>query len=303
MKSYYDILGVSKTATEEEIKKAFKKKAMEYHPDRNKNDPKAEEKFKDVNEAYAVLKDKDKRKQYDTFGAEGFRKRYSQEDIFSGFDVNDILRNFGFGGGRSPSGFDDIFGGPAGFSSPFENIFGGGRPRGPRKGQDMMSEITVTFEEAARGTEKKFTIDRGGRNENTSVKVPPGISEGKKLRLAGKGFPGSQGGPPGDLYFKVHVLPHPTFQREGNDIVVEHSVNLTDALLGTIIHVPTLEGEKQVKVPAGTQSHTKLRLRGLGIHSRGGDRGDQFVKIIVTLPKSLTPEQTKLIESLKENGL
>jgi curved DNA-binding protein len=289
MKSYYDILGVSKGASDNDIKKAFKKKAMQYHPDHNKNDPKAEEKFKDVNEAYAVLKDKDKRKQYDQFGAEGFKKRYTQEDIFQGFDINDIFQGFGFGGGRPPAGFEDFF--------------GGGRSRRPRKGQDMMSEITVTFEEAARGTEKKFTIDRGGRNEDTSVKVPAGISEGKKLRLAGKGFPGSHGGPSGDLYFKVHVLPHPIFKREGNDIVVEHTVNLTDALLGTIIQVPTLEGEKQVKVPAGTQPMTRLRLRGLGMHSRGGDRGDQYVKIIVGYPKSLTPEQAELIESLKEQGL
>ena len=290
MKSYYDILGVPKSAPEDEIKKAFKKKAMQFHPDRNENDPKAEEKFKDVNEAYAVLKDKDKRKQYDQFGAEGFKKRYTQEDIFQGFDINEIFRGFGFGGGgRPPSGF--------------EEFFGGRTRRGPRKGQDMMSDLTVTFEEAARGTEKQFTIDRGGRNEDTTVKVPQGISEGKKLRLAGKGFPGSNGGPPGDLYFKVHVLPHPIFKREGNDIVVEHTVNLTDALLGTLIQVPTLEGEKQVKVPTGTQPLTKLRLRGLGIHSRGGDRGDQFVKINVTIPKSLTPEQVKLIESLKEQGL
>lgn len=290
MKSYYDTLGISKGASEDEIKKAFKKKAMQYHPDRNKNDPKAEEKFKDINEAYAVLKDKDKRKQYDQFGAEGFKKRYTEEDIFQGFDINEIFQGFGFGGGgRAPSGF--------------EEFFGGGRSRRPRKGQDMMSELTVTFEEAAYGTEKKFTIDRGGRNEDTSVKVPPGISEGKKLRLSGKGFPGSQGGPSGDLYFKVHVLPHPIFKREGNDIVVEHTVSLTDALLGTIIKVPTLEGEKQVKIPAGTQPLTKLRLRGLGMHRRGGDRGDQFVKIIVNLPKSLTPEQKKLIKSLKEEGL
>lgn len=286
MKNYYDILGVSKGASDNEIKKAFKKKAMEFHPDHNENNPKAEEKFKDVNEAYAVLKDKDKRKQYDTFGAEGFNKRYTQEDIFQGFDINEVLHGFGFGGRGAPSGFDEFF--------------GGGRSRRPRKGQDMMSEITVTFEEAARGTEKNFTIDRGGRNEDTSVKVPPGISEGKKLRLAGKGFPGSNGGPSGDLYFKVRVLPHPIYKREGNDIVVEHEVNLTDALLGTTIQVPTLEGPKQVKVPSGTQPLTKLRLRGIGIHSRGGDRGDQYVRILVDLPKTLTPEQTKLIETLEE---
>lgn len=302
MKSYYDILGVPKSAAEDDIKKAFKKKAMKYHPDRNENDPKAEEKFKDVNEAYAVLKDKEKRKQYDMFGAEGFRKRYSREDIFSGFDINDVLRGFGFGGGGPPPGFDDRFGESPGFSGAFENIFGA-RARGPRKGQDMVSELTISFEEAARGTEKNFTIDRGGRMEDTRVKVPSGISEGKKLRLAGKGYPGTQGGPPGDLYFKVHVQPHPIFKREGNDVVIEHPMKLTDALLGATILVPTLEGEKQVKVPAGTQPLTKLRLRGLGIHSRGGGRGDQFVKIIVTYPKTLTPEQAELIESLKKQGL
>ena len=291
MKSYYDILGVSKGASNNEIKKAFKKKALQFHPDHNKNDPKAEEKFKDVNEAYAVLKDKKKRRQYDQVGAEGFKKRYTQEDIFQGFDMNEVFRGFGFGGGggRPPSGFEDMF---------------GGRSRRPQKGQDMLSEITVTFEEAARGTEKNFTIDRGGRHEDTNVKVPPGISEGKKLRLAGKGFPGSHGGPPGNLYFKVHVLPHPIYKREGNDIVVEHTVSLTDALLGAVIKVPTLEGEKQVKVPAGTQPLTKLRLRGLGMpHSRGGGRGDQYVRILVSLPKTLTPEQSKLIKTLKEQGL
>ena len=209
---------------------------MQYHPDRNENDPKAEEKFKDVNEAYAVLKDKDKRKQYDQFGAEGFKKRYTQEDIFQGFDINEIFRGLRIRRRwRPPSGFEDFF--------------GGGRSRRPRKGQDMMSEITVTFEEAARGTEKKFTIDRGGRNEDTSVKVPPGISEGKKLRLAGKGFPGDQGGPPGDLYFKVHVLPHPIFKREGNDIVVEHTVNLTDALLGAPSRFPLWREKNRSRCP------------------------------------------------------
>ena len=301
MKSYYDILGVPKGASEDDIKKAFKKKAMKYHPDRNVDNPKAEDKFKEVNEAYAVLKDKDKRKQYDMIGSEGFRKRYSQEDIFSGFDVNEILHGFGFGGGPPP-GYEGMPGGPGGFSGAFENMFGQ-RSRGPRKGQDMVSELTVSFEEAALGTEKKFSIDRGGRNEDTSVKVPPGISEGKKLRLAGKGFPGAHGGPPGDLYFKVHVLPHPVFKREANDIIIEHHVPLTDALLGTSIQVPTLEGEKQVKVPPGTQPMSKLRLRGLGIQKRGGDRGDQFVKIIVTYPKTLTPAQTQLMESLKDEGL
>jgi len=305
MKNYYDTLGVNKTAADDEIRKAFRQKALEFHPDRNKDDAKAEEKFKEVNEAYAVLKDKTKRQQYDQFGAEGFRRKFSEEDIFRGFDVNEILRGFGFSGqgGGFPPGFEGRFDSRSEFTSPFENLFGQ-RNRGPRKGQNIISELTVTFEEAALGTEKQFTIQRPGGNEDTNVKVPPGISNGKKLRLAGRGNPGTQGGPSGDLYFKVRVLPHPLFQREDKNIVVDHTIKLSDALLGTTIQVPTLYGEKQVKVPMGTQPQTKLRLKGLGIPSVSGkSKGDQIVRIQVTYPDTLSGEQKKLIEKIKESGL
>jgi len=302
MTNYYEILGIEKSASEDQIKKAYKKLALKYHPDHNKDNPKAEDKFKEINEAYAVLKDKEKRKQYDMFGAEGFRQRYSQEDIFRGFDINDILQNFGFGGpggGRPPRGFEDSFGG---FSSPFENLFGG-RSRGPQKGQSIYSEMTITFEESAHGTEKKFSMERNGGKEDISVRVPAGIANNKKLRLAGKGHPGVQGGPSGDLYFTVHITPHPIFRRDGNDIHINHTINLTEALLGTTIQVPSLEGEKQVKVPQGTQPNSKMRLRGLGFPRKNGDRGDQIVRIQVNYPSKLTEDQIELIKSLQESGL
>ena len=305
MKSYYNTLGVAKTASDDEIRKAFRKQALKYHPDRNKDDAKAEGKFKEVNEAYAVLKDKTKKQQYDQFGAEGFHRKFSEEDIFKGFDVNEILRGFGFSGqgGGFPPGFDGRFASRSEFTSPFENLFGQ-RSRGPRKGQNVMSDLTVTFEEAALGTEKQFTIQRPGGNEDTSVKVPPGISNGKKLRLAGKGQPGTHGGPAGDLYFKIRVLPHPIFKREDKNILVDHTIKLTDALLGTTIQVPTLYGEKQVKVPMGTQPQTKLRLKALGVPAvNGKSKGDQFVRIQVTYPDKLSDEQKELIETIKESGL
>lgn len=312
MKSYYDILGVQRGASEEEIKKAYRKLALQYHPDRNKNDPGAENKFKEISEAYAVLSNKEKRKKYDTYGAEGFHKRYSQEEIFRDFDLDEILRNFGFGSSGFGGGFGQFFGqgGHTGgaYGDPFNQFFGGGRgghthARAQYKGADMVSDITVTFEEAALGAEKRFSVERPTGKEETSVKIPAGITEGKKLRLSGKGYPGPNGGPPGDLYFRVHVQPHPIFTREDNNVVVEHTIGLTDALLGTTIQVPTLEGIKQVKVPAGTQPNAKLRLKGLGIKFKDGARGDQIVKIKVKFPKELTSKQKELVQKLKESGL
>ena len=305
MKNYYDTLGVAKNASEDEIRKGFRKKALEFHPDRNKDDAKAEEKFKEVNEAYAVLKDKTKKQQYDQFGDERFHRKFSEEDIFKGFDVNEFLRGFGFGGqgGGFPPGFDGRFQSQSEFASPFENLFRQ-RARGPRKGQDIISDLTVTFEEAALGTEKQFTIQRAEGDENTNVKVPPGISSGKKLRLAGKGHPGAHGGPAGDLYFKVRALPHPLFKRKDTNVLVDVTIKLSEALLGTTINVPTLYGDKQVKVPMGTQPQSKLRLKGMGIPAiRGKGKGDQIVRIQVAYPDTLTDKQKELIEQMKDLDL
>ncbi|NLX19119.1 MAG: DnaJ domain-containing protein, partial [Desulfobulbus sp.] len=201
---YYQILGVDKNATADEIKKAYRKLALKYHPDKNPGNKKAEEQFKKISEAYAVLSDQEKRQQYDTFGSAGFRQRYTQEDIFRNFDLNDILRQFGFGGGfRSGGGTFRTSGFRTG-GSPFENIFGQASMRGdcggscgpqPVQGSDLTYEMTVSLEEVLHGTEKTISLRRGDQTEKVSVKVPKGIEDGKRLRLSGKGAPSSVGGP------------------------------------------------------------------------------------------------------------
>jgi curved DNA-binding protein len=294
---------VNKKATDEEIKRAYRKMAMKYHPDRNPNKKEAEERFKEINEAYAVLSDQEKRKQYDTFGAEGFRQRFTQEDIFRGFDFDEILS--GLFGGRGRREFR--FGGRGGFDfGDFFSEQGGYQDTGrmPQRGEDILYELSISLEEAASGGEKRVSYRKNGRIEEVSVKIPKGIPTGKKLRLAGKGMQGRNGGPPGDLYLQISVRDHPIFTREGDDLVVEKEVGFSEAVLGTTVDVPTLEGKKRVKVPAGTQSHTKMRLKGLGLprFQREG-RGDELVKVIVRVPKRVSEKSKKLIEELAREGI
>jgi curved DNA-binding protein len=312
---YYQILGVAKTASADEIKKAYRKLALKYHPDKNPGDKQAEEKFKEISEAYAVLSDPEKRQQYDTFGSTGFRQRYSQEDIFRNFDLNDILHQFGFGGGFRPGGGSFRTSGfrSGGGGSPFDNIFAGAGMRGgcsgcgpqPVQGGDLTYELTVTLEDVLRGAEKTVSLRQGGQTQNVSVKVPKGIEDGKRLRLSGKGAPSATGGPAGDLYLKIHVAEHPVFQRADDDLVVEHRIPFSQACMGTTIEVSTLDGKKfNVKVPAGVQQEAKLRIKGHGLPAGPiGHRGDLLVKIAVRIPKALTPEQEKAVTALAAVGL
>jgi curved DNA-binding protein len=301
-RDYYDILGVNKSASDEELKKAYRKLAMKYHPDRNPNKKEAEERFKELNEAYAVLSDKEKRKQYDTFGQEGFRQRFSQEDIFRGFDFEDIFSNLFGGRGRR----EFRSGGRGGFD--FSDLFGRGgyqdMGRMPQKGEDMYYEWPITLEEAAFGGEKKVSLPKGNKVEEIYVKIPPGIPSGKKLRVSGKGAAGRNSGPPGDLYLQISIRNHPIFVREGEDLIVEKEIAFSEAVLGTTMEVPTLEGMKKVKVPPGTQCHTKMRLKGLGVpHFQGTGRGDEYVKVIVKVPKRVGEKTRKLIEELAKEGI
>ena len=299
---YYKILGVNRTADATEIKKAYRKLAMKFHPDHAKGDKTAEEKFKKISEAYAVLSDKEKRQEYDTFGSEGFRQRFSQEDIFRGFDINDILREFGFGG--------DTFGG-AGRGTRFSYGSGphfGGRGRQQAqsvKGSDLIYELPLTLREAAFGTTKAVTIQNQGAPERVTVMIPKGMAAGKKLRLAGKGSPGPFGGPRGDLYIQATLMEDPVFSVDGQDLVTHRDIKITEALLGATISVPTLD-EKQynLKIPAGTKSGTKLRLPGHGLPAmQGSKNGDLYVRLHIQVPKDLTREQRELVEKLAETGI
>jgi len=301
---YYQVLGVKKGATQDEIKKAYRKLAMKYHPDHTKGDKAAEEKFKKISEAYAVLSDKDKRKEYDTFGAEGFRQRFSQEDIFRGFDFGDIFREFGFGGGFSSG---------RGRSSGVRFNFGGGSPFGSQtgqqqarmKGSDLVYELPLTLREVANGTTKTVSLQHQGYSEKVTVKIPQGLISGKKLRLAGKGSPSPLGGPPGDLFIQAKVLVDPLYHAEKYDLYLNHELKLSEALLGTSISVTTLDDKKlSLKIPPGTSPGTKMRMPGQGLpHMKGNKRGDLYVKIQIKLPKQLTDEQKKLIEKLAAAGL
>jgi curved DNA-binding protein len=304
---YYEVLGVKKDSSAQDIKKVYRKLAMKYHPDRNKGDKEAEEKFKKISEAYAVLSDPEKRQQYDTFGDSGFQQRYSQEDIFRGFDLGDILKEFGLGG------MGGGFRASSGQGSPFESFFfqGGGPGPGhaaqqqPVKGSNLTYELSVSLGEILSGSEKTISLRREGQTENVSVKIPKGIKAGQKLRLAGKGNPSPYGGPPGDLLLIINEQPHPVFTRDGNNLIVEQKIPFSKACLGSEISIKSLEDKNlKVKVPAGIQQQAKLRLKGHGLPAgEKGGRGDIYVKFLVDIPKKLSEEQKKIVQELADKGL
>ncbi len=309
---YYQILGVNRNASPEEIKKAYRKLAQKYHPDKAKGNKKeAEAQFKKISEAYAVLSNPEKRKEYDDFGSQAFRAKFSQEDIFRGFDFSDV-----FDMGISDNIFSRLFGGMGGRGARpgaggRGRVFRYGGPGGfqdmgsPPKGEDLQIEVAITLHEMAFGAEKPISFPRNGQVEKLTVKVPAGTLPGKRLRIAEKGRPGPGGGPPGDLYVKLKEVEHPVFKRDGSDLYVDRHIRYTESALGTKVTVPTLDGKTMsLKVPPGTNSLTKMRLKNYGLpHANGKGRGDQFVRIIVDIPSTLTKKQKNLLEELSREGL
>ena len=298
-KDYYAVLGVAKTASADEIKKAYRKLALKYHPDRNPGDAKAEAKFKELTEAYAVLSDAEKRRQYDQFGAAGFEQRFTQEDIYRNFDVGDIFREFGFG---TDDIFGRLFGGRSGFRP--QSPFGGQAGFRSGRGQDYLLQISIPFRAAAQGGQQRVDFRRDGQVEQLQVRIPAGVEPGQKLRVGGKGGPGSGGGPAGDLLLEVQVEADPLFRREGDDLLVTVTIPFSTACLGGKTEVPTLAGTKTVKIPAGICSGGKIRLKGFGIAARGGrPAGDLFAVAEVSVPARPTAKQRELLEKLRDEGL
>ncbi|HEY0369946.1 MAG TPA: J domain-containing protein [Chthoniobacterales bacterium] len=311
-RDYYETLGVSKTASEDEIKSAFRKLARKHHPDVAKDKKTAEEKFKQINEAYEVLSDPEKRKKYDQLGADwnnpaaGFQPPpgyggHSQPG--GGF------QRWSTGGGNG-GGVEFEFGG-TGFSDFFEQFFGGGRGRtagfGQReataeRGSDVEADIMVTLEEALHGSTRQVSLRRGDSKkvETYQVKIPRGVHEGQRIRLAGQGEAGAGGGKSGDLFLRVRLARHPEFTVEGNDLVHELELDPWQAVLGKEVDVPTLEGNKRLKIPAGTQNGQRFRLRDRGLTTASGERGDLYVAVSIRVPKKITERERELWSQLAQ---
>lgn len=325
-RDYYEVLGVPKTATADEIKKAHRKLVRQHHPDVNKNNKASEEKFKEAQEAYDVLSDASKREAYDQFGHAGVGAGGPPPGGPNG-DPFDAFRRAGAGrGGRSggwragpnvtveevdPSDFSNA----GDFSEIFDQLFGarggpgggGGfsgragprgraRPAPAERGADVEHPVTLSFEQAARGVTLPLQISRDGKLETIDVKIPPGVRDGSRVRIRGRGQ--RAGGEPGDLYIVTSVRPHAYFRRDGLDVLLDLPVSLYESLLGTKVQVPTLDGPVTLTVPPGTSSQAKLRIKGRGIE-RGGEKGDQLCLIKIIVPKSLDEEDKQLVEKLQ----
>ncbi len=305
-RDYYKTLGVDKNASEQEIKKAYRRLARQYHPDVNPGDKKSEERFKEINEAYEVLSDPEKRKKYDQLGANWQAFQRTGQDP-TGFDWAQWMAGAP-GGGRvrvEYGDLGDIFG-ESGFSDFFQAIFGGGsafrsgaqaQPR-TQRGRNVEHPVQVTLEEAFHGTQRVLSID----NRRLEVKIPAGVRTGSKVRVAGEGQPGMAGGPSGDLYLVIEVLPHPVFERDGDDLRCEVPIDLYTAVLGGEVTVPTLTGQAALRIPEGTQPGQTFRLRGQGmpVLRDPQKRGNLLVKVKVQLPEKLTDKQRQLFRQLAE---
>jgi curved DNA-binding protein len=295
-RDYYKTLDVDRSANEKEIKRAYRRLARKFHPDANPDDPKAEERFKEINEAYEVLGDAEKRAKYDRFGASWQQYQHMGGDP-GGFDWSQWVRGGGAPGGGVHVDFGE--GGLGGFSEFFNALFGdlGGRRAGgrSRRGRDLEQPVHITLEEAFSGTRR--TLEKDGRRLN--VNIPRGVKTGTRIRFAGEGGPGT---PPGNLFLKVVVAPHAVFTREGDDLRREVELDLYTALLGGELHVDTLDGAVTLKIPEETQSGRTIRLRGKGmpIQKRMGERGDLYVKARVRLPQNLNEREKELLRELAD---
>ncbi len=305
-RDYYDILGVSRKASADEIKKAYRKLARRYHPDVCKEKD-AEKKFKEVNEAYEVLSDANKRAAYDQFGHAGVGMGAgatgSRGEPYAYGPGGAKAYTWSSNGGGMPD-LEDIFGDLFGGGGPFGRSRSRARPQ-PAKGQDTEHHVNLAFEEAIWGTKLRVQIqrpDESGRmtTETIEIKIPPGVSEGSKIRVRGKGQPGSGGGPMGDLYIVTHIKPHLYFRREGNDIYLDLPITVSEAIRGAKITIPTIDGPTILSVPPGTSSGQKLRLKGKGVPQAGGEkRGDQYVVIKIVVPKEHPAKIDPLLEELQ----
>ena len=283
MKDYYKILGVNRDASEEEVKKAFRKLAHAYHPDKSGGDG---AKFKEVSEAYAVLSDKKKRAQYDAYGrsGSGFNPFESSPGGFEGFDFNWNMHGFDTGD------LGDIL----------SSIFGGRRVK---RGRDIAVDIELSFQESIFGAERKVVVNsKYIKQKEVTISVPPGIDDGQMVRLSGMGET-LEGGVPGDLYVKVHVRKHPYLKKEGYNLVMDLSVKVSEVLLGFDKTITTFDGEITLKIPAGTKHGTILRVKGGGVPTGPGKRGDLYIRVMVDIPDKLSKEAKKLVEELKKQGL
>lgn len=319
-KDYYNVLGVKENASQDEIKKAYRKLARKFHPDMNKDDAQAENKFKEINEAYEVLGDEEKRKKYDQFGSQW--EQYTQ----AGGRPEDFNWNqwAGGSGGQgyttrtvTPEEFEQMFGsgGSGGFSDFFETLFGGGAQRSagfdgngfgqrasrrvPTRGHDLDHTVQITLEEAFHGTNRTLTYEDGSE---IKAKIPAGVSTGKRIRLRGQGQQGRQGGASGDLFLKIEVLPHQRFERDGDDLETAVKTDLYTHLLGGTVEVNGIDRTVKLTIPAGTENGKQFRLRGLGMPKLKSpdQRGDLRVKVEVQLPTELSEDEKKLFEQLRE---
>jgi DnaJ-class molecular chaperone len=327
-KNYYDILGVAKDASEEEIKKSYRRLARRYHPDVNKGDKSAEEKFKEISEAYETLSDKEKRKQYDMFGAYGLSRAGGGLRPFQGGggarnyywssggpggqgninyeDLSELFRKGGQGGGGARTGggedlgdiFGDIFGVPRGTRGTR------GRPREEfrqeSKGQDLYYTMEIDFLEAVKGTTTRISLHRGGKLEKVDVKIPAGVNNGSKIRLAGKGEPAPGKGKAGDLYIEIKVGPHRVFWREGDDLFLDVPLTVGETVLGASVRIPTIDGHADLKIPPGTPSGQKFRLKGKGVPNLETHQpGDLYAISKIEVPKTIDERSRHLIEEFE----